>query len=136
MGFRLEIVTPERRTFSDEVDGVVIPGSEGELGVLEGHAPLVTTLLPGELRYSKGGEEESLAVGEGVVEITRDRVAVLTDLAVSTSDIDEAAVEEALKRAEAALSEKMTDEEIATVEASIQKSLAQLHLKRKRRKQI
>jgi F-type H+-transporting ATPase subunit epsilon len=136
MGFRLEIVTPEKRTFSDVVDGVVIPGSEGELGVLEGHAPLVTTLMPGELRYTKGGEEESLAVGEGVVEITRDSVAVLTDLAVTTSDIDEAAVEEALKRAEAALSEKMTDEEIATVEASIQKSLAQLHLKRKRRKHI
>ncbi len=136
MAFRLEIVTPDARTFSDEVDGVVIPGSEGELGILEGHAPLVTTLLPGELRYTKGGEEESLAVGEGVVEITRDSVAVLTDLAVTTDDIDEAAVEEALKRAEAALSEKMSDEEIATVEASIQKSLAQLHLKRKRRKQI
>jgi len=136
MGFRLEIITPEQRTFSDEVDGVVIPGSEGELGVLVGHAPLVTTLSPGELRYNKAGQEESLAVGEGVVEITRESVAVLTDLAITTGDIDEAAVEEALKRAEAALSEKMTDEEIATVEASIQKSLAQLHLKRKRRKQI
>jgi len=136
MAFRLEIVTPDKRTFSDDVDGVVIPGSEGELGVLEGHAPLVTTLLPGELRYTKGGEEESLAVGEGVVEITRESVAVLTDLAVTEHDIDEAAVEEALKRAEAALSEKMSDEEIATVEASIQKSLAQLHLKRRRRKQI
>ena len=136
MAFRLEIVTPEKRTFSDEVDGVVIPGSEGELGVLEGHAPLVTTLLPGELRYNKGGQEESLAVGEGVVEITRDSVSVLTDLAITTMDIDEAAVEEALKRAEAALSEKMSDEEIATVEASIQKSLAQLHVKRRRRKTL
>ncbi len=136
MGFLLEIITPEERTFSDEVDGVVIPGSEGELGILVGHAPLVTTLSPGELRYNKAGKEESLAVGEGVVEITRESVAVLTDLAVTTGDIDEAAVEEALKRAEAALSEKMTDEEIATVEASIQKSLAQLHLKRRRRKQI
>jgi len=133
MSFRLEIVTPDKRTFSDEVDGVVIPGSEGELGVLEGHAPLVTTLLPGELRYTKDGKEESLAVGEGVVEITRESVAVLTDLAVTTADIDEAAVEEALKRAEDALSEKMSDEEIATVEASIQKSLAQLHVKRRRR---
>ncbi|MFK5921153.1 MAG: ATP synthase F1 subunit epsilon [Verrucomicrobiota bacterium] len=136
MAFRLDIVTPDKRTFSDDVDGVVIPGSEGELGVLEGHAPLVTTLLPGELRYTKDGQEESLAVGEGVVEITRESVAVLTDLAVSSDEIDEAAVEEALKRAEAALSEKVSDEEIATVEASIQKSLAQLTLKRKRRKQI
>lgn len=136
MAFRLDIVTPDKRTFSDDVDGVVIPGSEGELGVLEGHAPLVTTLLPGELRYTKDGQEESLAVGEGVVEITRESVAVLTDLAVSSDEIDEAAVEDALKRAEAALSEKVSDEEIATVEASIQKSLAQLTLKRKRRKQI
>lgn len=136
MAFRLEIVTPDKRTFSDDVDGVVIPGSEGELGVLPGHAPLVTTLLPGELRYSKDGKEESLAVGEGVVEITRESVAVLTDLALSSDEIDEAAVEEALKRAEDALSDKMSEEEIATVEASIQKSLAQLTLKRKRRKQI
>lgn len=136
MGFRLNIVTPEEQTFSDEVDGVVIPGSEGELGVLEAHAPLVTTLLPGELRYSKGGVEESLAVGEGVVEVTRDSVSILTDLAVTTHDIDEAAVEEALQRAQDALAEKMSDEEIATVEASIQKSLAQLHVKRRHRKTL
>lgn len=136
MGFRLEIVTPEQRTFSDVVDGVVIPGSEGELGILEAHAPLVTTLFPGELRYSKGGVEESLAVGEGVVEVTRESVSVLTDLAVTTQDIDEAAVEEALKRAQDALDEKMSDEEIATVEASIQKSLAQLHVKRRHRKTL
>ena len=136
MGFRLEIVTPDKRTFSDEVDGVVIPGIEGELGVLVGHAPLVTTLQPGELRYTKDGQEESLAVGEGVVEITRDSVAILTDLAVTTADIDEAAVEEALKRAEDALSEKLSDEEVATVEASIQKSLAQLHVKRRHRKTL
>lgn len=136
MAFRLDIVTPEKRTFSDDVEGVVVPGSEGELGVLEGHAPLVTTLLPGELRYTKNGKEESLAVGEGVVEITRESVAILTDLAISSDEIDEAAVEEALKRAELALSEKVSDEEIAAVEVSIQKSLAQLSLKRKRRKQI
>lgn len=136
MAFLLKIVTPEKSIFSDDVDGVVIPGSEGELGVLEGHAPLVTKLLPGELRYTKNGVESSLVIGSGAVEITRERVAVLTDLAVSSDDIDEAAVEEALKRAEDALSEKVSDEEIATVEASIQKSLAQLALKRKRRRQI
>ncbi|NOX98977.1 MAG: ATP synthase F1 subunit epsilon [Verrucomicrobia bacterium] len=136
MAFLLEIVTPEKRIFSAEVEGVVIPGSEGELGVLEGHAPLVTNLQPGELRYSKGGVEETLVIGKGAVEVTRGKVSILTDLAVTSDEIDEAAVEEALKRAEDALSEKMSDEEIATVEASIQKSLAQLTLKRKRRKQI
>ncbi len=133
MAMRLEIVTPERRTFSDVVDLVVLPGIEGEMGVLEKHAPLVTTLAPGELRYTKGGEEHELAVGEGVVEITGNSVAVLTDMALSESEIDEAAVTAALERAERALQEKLGDEEIATVQAAIQKSMAQLHLKRKRR---
>ena len=134
MAMRLEIVTPEKRTFSDVVELVVLPGIEGEMGVLENHADLVTTLTPGELRYTKGGEEHELAVGEGIVEITGRSVSVLTDLAISESEIDEAAVTEALERAEAALKEDhMGDEEIATVQASIQKSLAQLHLKRKRR---
>ncbi len=134
MALRLEIVTPEKRTFSDVVDLVVLPGIEGEMGVLENHADLVTTLSPGELRYTKGGEEHELAVGEGVVEITGKSVAVLTDMAVSEAEIDEAAVAEALERAEAALKEKLGDEEIATVQAAIQKSMAQLHLKRKRRR--
>lgn len=134
MPIRLEIVTPEKRTFSDTVDLVVIPGIEGEMGVLENHAPLVTTLAPGELRYTKGGVEHELAVGEGVVEITGSTVSVLTDLAIGEADIDEAAVQAALDRAEKALQEKMGDEEIATVQAAIQKSMAQLHLKRKRRR--
>ncbi|MCF6313288.1 MAG: ATP synthase F1 subunit epsilon [Verrucomicrobiales bacterium] len=136
MAFRLEIVTPEKRIFSDDVEGVVIPGSEGELGILENHAPLLTNLQPGELRYTKGGKDETLVIGKGAVEVTRTKVSVMTDLAVTSDEIDEAAVEEALKRAEDALAEKMTDEEIATVEASIQKSLAQLTFKRKRRTQI
>lgn len=131
---RLEIVTPEKRTFSDLVDLVVIPGVEGEMGVLENHAALVTTLAPGELRYAKGGEEHELAVGEGIVEITGTSVSVLTDLAIAEADIDEAAVAAALERAEKALQEKLGDEEIATVQAAIQKSMAQLHLKRKRRR--
>jgi F-type H+-transporting ATPase subunit epsilon len=133
MPMRLEIVTPEKRTFSDVVDLVVIPGIEGEMGVLENHAALVTTLAPGELRYTKGGVEHEMAVGEGVVEVTGTTVSVLTDMALSESEIDEAAVASALERAEKALQEKLGDEEIATVQAAIQKSMAQLHLKRKRK---
>ncbi|MCB1065856.1 MAG: ATP synthase F1 subunit epsilon [Verrucomicrobiae bacterium] len=133
MAMRLEIVTPERRTFSDVVELVVLPGVEGEMGILEHHAPLVTTLAPGELRYTKGGEEHELAVGEGIVEITGSSVAVLTDMALNEAEIDEAAVSAALERAEKALLDKIGDEEVATVQASIQKSMAQLHLKRKRR---
>lgn len=134
MPMRLDIVTPEKRTFSDSVELVVLPAAEGEMGVLENHTDLITTLIPGELRYTKDGEEHELAVGSGVVEVTATSVSVLTDMAIREADIDEAAVQEALERAEKALQEKLGDEEIATVQAAIQKSLAQLHLKRKRRR--
>lgn len=136
MAIELEIVTPEDKIFDSQVDSVIVPGIEGEMDVLVNHTPLVTTLNPGELRYRKDGEEISLAVGEGILEVTANRVAVLTDLAVNEADIDEAAVEEALQRAKDALAEKVSDEEIAAVEASILKSLAQLNLKRRRRRNI
>ena len=134
MSMRLEIVTPEEKTFSDDVDSVIAPGIEGEMGLLQQHAALITNLKPGELRYTKNGEEHELAVGEGILEVTATTVSVLTDLAIREADIDEAAVQEALDRAQKALQEKLGDEEIATVQAAIQKSLAQLHLKRKRRR--
>ena len=129
----LEIVTPEQKIYSDDVDSVVIPGVEGELGVLPQHVPLMTQLLPGELRVVKRGEELRLAVGEGFVEIGADKVVVLTDMAVKESEIDESAAEDAVRRAEEAMKEhKMDDEEYATVKASLQKSLAQIRVKRRR----
>lgn len=131
---KLEIVTPEAKTYSDDVEMVVIPGVEGELGILPNHVPLMTQLLPGELRVTKNGAELLLAVGEGFVEITQDHVSVLTDMAVEEKDIDEAAAEDAVRRAEAALQDKtLQSEEMATVEAALQKSLAQLRVKRRRR---
>ena len=130
---RLEIVTPEAKTFSDNVDSVVIPGIEGELGVLPMHAPLMTLLEPGELRVMKNGEETRLAVGEGFVEVTQEKIAVLTDMAVKESDIDESAAEAAIKRAEEAMrSERMSDEEQATTKAALMRSLALVKVKRRR----
>jgi F-type H+-transporting ATPase subunit epsilon len=130
---RLEIVTPEAKTYSDDVDSVVIPGIEGELGVLPMHAPLMTQLEPGELRVLKGGKELRLAVGEGFVEITSAKVAVLTDMAVKESEIDEAAAEEAVRRAEEAMSgEKLSNEEYATNNAALLRSLALIKVKRRR----
>ncbi len=130
---RLEIVTPEAKTFSDNVDSVVIPGVEGELGVLPMHAPLMTLLEPGELRVMKNGEETRLAVGEGFVEITQEKIAVLTDMAVKESEIDESAAEVAIKRAEEAMrSERMSDEEQATTKAALMRSLALVKVKRRR----
>ncbi len=136
MPLKLEIVTPEARIFSDEVDTVVLPGFDGEIGVLPSHAPLVTTLQVGELRYTKGGKTTELAVGEGLVEVTGSYARVLTDMAVATDDIDEKAVEEALERAKhslEALKHGESQEEVAAVMAMIQRSTAQLQLKRKRK---
>lgn len=135
MPLKLEIVTPEARIFSDDVDSVVLPGAEGEMGVLPAHANLVTTLKHGELVYTKGGKSSHLAVGEGLVEVTGTTTRVLTDMAIGVADIDEKAVEAALERAKHALEniKPGTDnEEVAAVMAMIQRSTAQLHVKRKR----
>ena len=131
---RLDIVTPEKKAFSDEIDSVVVPGAEGEMGILKSHAPIVTTLQPGELRYMKGGEETSRAIGTGIVEVSNDRVSVLTDMALGVSEIDEDAVEKAIERAQKAMTEKdLLPEDHAAAMIVMQKSLAQLHIKRRRR---
>lgn len=130
---RLEIVTPDAKTYSDDVDSVVLPGIEGELGIFPMHVPLMTQIAPGELRVMKAGQEEHLAVGEGFVEITQNSVSVLTDMAVLESDIDISATEEAVRRAEEAMKDdKLTAEDQALVEAALQKSLAKLRVKRRR----
>jgi F-type H+-transporting ATPase subunit epsilon len=130
---RLEIVTPEKTAYSEDVEMVTLPGSEGELGVYPNHVPLLTTLNPGELRVLKDGRESFLAVGEGFVEITGDAVSVLTDMALEPSVIDESAAEAAVARAQAAMKEDHGSEEVAAIQASLQKALAQLHVKRRRR---
>ncbi len=131
---KLEIVTPEAKIYSEDVDMVTLPGIEGELGIYPQHVPLMTQVVSGEIIARKGGQDHHLAVGEGFVEITGDRVAILTDMAMKADDIDEAKAEEARKRAEARLQEKLTDEETASVQAALAHSLAQLHVKRRQRK--
>ena len=135
MPLQLDIVTPEKKILSETVDSVVLPGTEGEFGVLPMHVPLVTTLQPGELVYSKDGKSEHFAIGTGFVEVTGTSVAVLTDMAIEVADIDEKAVQEALDRAQHTL-EHLKDathsEDLAATQATIQKSLAQLHIKRRR----
>jgi len=135
MPLRLEIVTPEASIYSDEVDSVVLPGHEGEMGVLPQHAPLVTLLSAGELRIQKGGKQQVMAVGEGLVEVTGSGTRILTDAAIGEESIDEGAVQAALERAQARLkdSASLTAEEIAATEASILHSLAQLKVKRRRK---
>src|SRR5207247_11102516 len=105
---------------------------DGQIGVLPHHHRLMTQMLPGEMMLRKDGHDQFLAVGEGLVEVTGDSVAVLTDMAVAVENIDEAKAEEARQRAAARLREKISAEEVASVNASLARSLAQLHVKRRR----
>ena len=130
---KLEIVTPEAKTYSEDVEMVTLPGSEGGMGIYPMHVPLMTQIVAGEISIRKGGQEHFFAVGEGFVEITAERVAVLTDMAINADDIDEARAEEARKRAEIRLQEQLSEEEIATVTASLAHSTAQLQVKHRRR---
>ena len=130
---QLEIVTPEAKIYSEAVDMVTLPGVEGEMGIYPMHVPLLTQVAPGEVVATKGGQDFHLAIGEGFVQVTGERVAIMTDMAIKAEDIDETRAEEARKRAEERLREKLSDEEMAVVNASLVNSLAQLKVKRRGR---
>src|SRR5436305_6440543 len=129
---KLEIVTPEEKIYSEDVDMVTLPGAEGELGIYPKHVPVLTTLKPGELRVVKDGRETAMAVGEGFVEIKADGVSVLTDIERESEKIDIAAAEKAVASTQAAMKEDHTAEEVTAIQTSLQKALAQLHVKRRR----
>jgi F-type H+-transporting ATPase subunit epsilon len=131
--FKLEIVTPQAIVFSEQVEMVTLTGIEGQIGVYAEHVPLITQLVPGELIVVQQGRERALAVGEGLVEIGKDHLAIVTDMAVPAEQIDEAKIEEARERAVRRLQEKISDEEVATVNASLVRALTQLQVKRRRR---
>lgn len=106
MPLSLEIVTPERSVFKDTVDHVVLPTRHsGEIDVLPGHIPLMSTTEPGRLTYYKGGKAESIAIDRGFIEVINDSVSVLTEAAIEVDRIDASSLEEARRRAEAALAE-------------------------------
>jgi F-type H+-transporting ATPase subunit epsilon len=130
---KLEIVTPDGTVYSEDVEMVTLPGVEGQMGIYPRHVPLLTQMVPGEIIVSKAGQEYFLAVGEGLVEVTGDHVALLTDMAIAAEHIDEAKAEEAHQRAQARLQEKLSDEEVASVNSALAHSLAQLHVKRRHR---
>ena len=131
----LEIVTAERLVYSDEVDIVVAPGMEGELGILPHHAPLLTILQPGELRIHKTGQEDVyMAVTGGFLEVTGNRVIVLADAAERSEEIDEARAQEALRRAEERLERREEGEDLQRALASIRRSRLRLDVKRRRQR--
>ena len=131
---KLEIVTPEAKIFSDDVDMVTLAGVEGEMSILPQHMPLMTQLCAGEIVAQKGAETIFLVVGDGFVQVTGDRVAILTDMAIEAENIDEAKAEEARLLAEGRLAQKITDEEAAHIQAALAHATTQLKVKRTRKK--
>ena len=130
---KLQIVTPDGTVYNEDVEMVTLPGVEGEMGVYPRHVPLMTQMVPGEITVRKGGQDYFLAMGEGLIEVTGDHVAILTDMAIPAEQIDVTKAEEARQREHARLGEKLSDEEVASVNSSLARSLAQLRVKRRSR---
>ena len=130
---KLQIVTPQEIAFSEDVEMVTLPAILGQMGVYPTHVRVITRIEPGEIIVQAAGKERFLAVGEGLVEVTPTSVSIVTDMAIPAENIDEAKAEEARARAAARLRETVSDEEVATVNASLVRSLAQLQVKRRRR---
>ena len=136
MAILLEIVTPERLAYSDEVDSVVLPGSEGEMGVLPHHAPLVSTLGVGELRIRKGGSEESFAIVGGFVQVRPDRVVVMAETADMASEIDLEKAQEARREAERALESGYHEAaDMAAARAALQQALLRIRVAERRHRE-
>ncbi len=133
MPLKLEIVSPERRVFDDEVDMVIVPGRNGQLGILPHHTPLISSLGVGELRIKKGGSEESMLISGGFVEVRPDKVVIMADLAEHSEEIDEAKAVEARKAAQAELESAKDPVDIARVRAALQTALMRERIATRRR---
>jgi len=133
MPLQLEIVSPERRAFTDEVDMVIVPGIDGQLGILPHHTRLISALGTGELRVKKGGTEQILFISGGFVEVRPDKVVVMADLAEHSEEIDEQKAVEARKRAEAELEQARAPADIARVRAALQTALMRERIAVRRR---
>jgi len=130
---KLEIITPEEVAYRDDVEMVLVPAELGDMGVYPMHVPLMTRILPGELIVTKGGELTHLAIGEGFAEITQTNVRILVDMAIEERHIDETAAEAAVERAQKAIREGLlANQEVATAQIALMKSLAQLKVRRRR----
>ena len=131
---KLDVVTAERVVFSDDVDVVIAPGVEGQLGILPHHAPLMTMLKPGELLVRKDGEEFSLVITGGFLEVRPDRVIILADAAERVEEIDVARAEEARRRAQERLMERIPEVEAVRAQAALLRALARIEVVQRRRR--
>ncbi len=130
----LEIITAERQVYSDEVDAVVAPGIEGQLGILPHHAPLMTVLQPGELLIRKGGEEAYLAVTGGFMEVLGNKVTVLADAAERSDEIDERRAQEAIEQAQERIRNRGSDEQLEEALRSLRRAQVRVGIARRRRR--
>lgn len=133
MALTLEIVTPTEKALSEEVDFVSLPGSEGDMGIYPNHIPFVTEVAAGEITFQKKSAQSHFAIGSGFVQIMPDKIAILTDMCINEDAIDEEKAEEARKRAEDRMNEKLSDEEMAATQAALANAIALLKVKRRRR---
>ena len=134
MPIHLEIVTVERKVYSEDVDMVIAPGSEGELGILHNHAPLLTRLNEGVLRVKRGGEEEAFAIGGGLMEVLPTKVIVLADAAERSDEIDVARAETARQRAEELIKQRPAGVELDAALAALRRSQVRLKVAQRRRR--
>ena len=133
MSIRVDIVTAERLVFSQDADIVMVPGVEGEMGILPHHEPIMTMIKPGEVLVRKGTEEFSMAVSGGFLEVTPDHITILADAAERADEIDVARAEAAKKRAEEKLTNRTAETDSANAEASLRRALARIKVAEKRR---
>ena len=132
--FRLEIITAERSLFDGDVDIVVAPGMAGELAILKNHAPLLTVLQPGELRYQMNGEESYLVVTGGYMEVTSDRVTVLADAAERVEEVEELRAQEAVRRAQERIANRTEDIDLERALRALTRSQVRLKVLNRRRR--
>ncbi len=133
MPMQLEIVTAERVVLSDEVDQVNVPGAAGRMGILPGHEPILSALIPGEMTIIKGGERMPFAISGGFIEVLPNKVTILADTAERADEIDEARAEAARRRAEELLQSRRSDQELAIAEAQLRRAMVRLQVARLKR---
>ena len=133
MPMELQIITAEREVYSGQVDALVAPGIEGQLGILPRHAPLVTILQPGELMLRNEGEESYLALSGGYMEVLGNRVIILADAAEDVDEIDEARAQEAMERAQERIASRQSDVELEQAIASLRRAQVRVTVARRRR---
>ena len=129
----LELVTPEKIVLSEEVDEVTVPTTTGEITVLPKHVGLVTQVSPGELIVRKSGKVEHFVITGGILEVSKEKIVILGEHAIRADDIEIAKAEEAKRKAEQRMKERVSEEDFATIEADLRRSLLELKVARKRR---